>query len=64
MKRAIHSIPDDGWTKIKYTDAIYDQDTDTWTSDAEVAEVPFTAFSSKPIKAGSKDVSWSGGSRN
>jgi hypothetical protein len=50
VKRAIHSIPDDGWTKIKYTDAIYDEGTDTWTSDAEVAEVPFTAFSSKPIK--------------
>ncbi|RFA17657.1 IS1380 family transposase [Subtercola boreus] len=49
VKRAIGSIPDDGWTKIKYTDAIYDEDTDTWVSDAEVAEVPFTAFSSRPI---------------
>jgi hypothetical protein len=50
VKRAIGTIPDDGWTKIKYTDAIYDQDTDTWTSDAEVAEVPYIAFSSKPKK--------------
>jgi hypothetical protein len=50
VKRAIGSIPDDAWTKIKYTDAIYDPDTDTWTSDAEVAEVPFTAFTSKPTK--------------
>lgn len=50
VKRAIGTIADDAWTKIQYTDAIYDPDTDTWTSDAEVAEVPFTAFSSKPKK--------------
>ncbi|UKO94006.1 IS1380 family transposase [Gordonia amicalis] len=50
VKRAIGTIPDDAWTKIRYTDAIYDPDTGTWTSDAEVAEVPFTAFTSKPKK--------------
>jgi hypothetical protein len=50
VKRAIGAIPDDGWTKIKYTNAIYDPDTRAWISDAEVAEVPFTAFSSKPKK--------------
>jgi len=50
VKRAIGTIPDDAWTKIQYTNAIYDRDTDTWTSVAEVAEVPFTAFTSKPKK--------------
>ncbi|MGM7671614.1 IS1380 family transposase [Microbacterium sp. A93] len=50
VKRAIGTIPDDAWTKIKYTDAIYDPDTGAWVSDAEVAEVPFTAFISKPKK--------------
>ena len=50
MKRAIGAIPDDGWAKIEYTNAIYDPDTRAWISDAEVAEVPFTAFSSKPKK--------------
>lgn len=50
VKRAIGTIADDAWTQIQYTDAIYDPATDTWTSDAEVAEVPFTAFSSKPKK--------------
>lgn len=50
VKRAIGTIGDDAWTKIQYTDAIYDPDTDAWVSDAEVAEVPFTAFSSKPKK--------------
>ena len=50
VKRAIGTIPDDAWMKIQYTNAIYEPDTRTWISDAEVAEVPFTAFSSKPKK--------------
>ncbi len=47
IKRAIASIDAAAWTTIKYTDAIYDQDAGTWVSKAEVAEVPFTAFTSK-----------------
>ncbi|GAB3597337.1 hypothetical protein CFAEC_13735 (plasmid) [Corynebacterium faecale] len=47
VKRAIASIDESAWTAIKYTDAIYDEVTGTWTSRAEVAEIPFTAFSSK-----------------
>ena len=57
MKRAIGTIPDDSWTKIKYTNAIYDQPTDTWTSDAKVAEVPFTAFTSRTKRTTSRDGS-------
>jgi hypothetical protein len=47
IKRAIATIPDDAWEAIEYTDAIYDQDTKRWISTAEVAEVPFTAFTSR-----------------
>ncbi|NMR21732.1 IS1380 family transposase [Cellulomonas fimi] len=47
VKRAIASIPADAWTTIKYTDAIYDEATSTWVSKAQVAEIPFTAFTSK-----------------
>jgi hypothetical protein len=47
VKAAIATITDDAWTPIEYTDAVFDQDTSTWISTAEVAEVPFTAFSSK-----------------
>jgi hypothetical protein len=49
IKRAIASIDDDesAWTPIEYTDALYDEDTDTWISRAEVAEMPFTAFASQ-----------------
>ncbi|KAF0963876.1 IS1380 family transposase [Rhodococcus sp. T7] len=49
IKRAIASIdPDESaWTPIEYTDALYYEDTDTWISRAEVAEIEFTAFASQ-----------------
>jgi hypothetical protein len=47
VKRAIAGIAADAWTTIKYTDAIYDETTGTWISKAQVAEIPFTAFTSK-----------------
>jgi hypothetical protein len=49
VKAAIASIGDDAWTTIAYPEAVYDPDTDSWISRAEVAEVPFTAFSSRKI---------------
>jgi DDE family transposase len=48
VERAIAAIPDDAWTPIRYPHAIYDEQLGQWVSDAEVAEVPFTAFGSKP----------------
>jgi hypothetical protein len=47
VKAAIATITDDAWTTINYTDAIFDEDTARWISRAEVAEIPFTAFTSK-----------------
>lgn len=47
VRAAIAQIPDDAWIPIKYTDAIYDEQTRRWVSRAEVAETPFTAFASK-----------------
>jgi hypothetical protein len=35
------------WTSIEYTDAIYDEQTQTWVSRAEVAEIDFTAFAAQ-----------------
>ena len=46
IKAAIASIDEQAWTTIKYTDAIFDEDTREWVSRAEVAEVDFTAFAS------------------
>lgn len=47
VKRAIAAIDEDAWHTIQYTDAIFDETTQTWISRAEVAEIPFTAFTSK-----------------
>ena len=44
IKAAIGRIADDAWTAIEYTDAIRDETTGELISRAEVAEVPFTAF--------------------
>ena len=47
VKAAIATIHDDTWQTIQYTDAIFDETTQRWVSRAEVAEIPFTAFTSK-----------------
>jgi len=47
VRPAIATIPDDAWTTIEYTDAVFDETTGSWVSRAEVAEVPFTAFAAQ-----------------
>ena len=44
---AIAGITTDAWTAISYPHAIWDDDEQRWVSDAEVAEVPFTAFTGR-----------------
>jgi hypothetical protein len=51
VKAAIASIDEAGWTPIKYPRAIWDEQLNRWISDAEVAEVKYTAFASKKGKA-------------
>jgi len=48
VRGAIATIGDDAWTPIKYTNAIFDEQQQRWISDAEVAEISYTAFTSKP----------------
>ena len=47
VTRAITQIPDTAWVGIKYPHAIYDEQEQRWVSDAEVAEIGFTAFTSR-----------------
>lgn len=47
VRKAIDAIAADAWTPIKYTNAVWDEAAQGWISDAEVAEIPFTAFTSK-----------------
>jgi len=49
VTRAITQIPADAWVGIKYPHAIYDEEEHRWVSDAEVAEISFTAFTSRRL---------------
>ena len=44
---AITSIDADAWQPIAYPNAIFDEHEQRWVSDAEVAEVPFVAFTGR-----------------
>ena len=46
ITKAIAGIPEDAWTPIRYPNAIFDEDEQRWISDAEVAEIGYTAFTS------------------
>ena len=44
---AISRIDEQAWTPIRYPNAVWDEDEQRLVSDAELAEVPFTAFTSR-----------------
>jgi Transposase DDE domain group 1 len=47
IRRAIAAIPQDAWVGIRYPQAVWDDDEQRWISDAEVAEITYTAFASR-----------------
>ena len=47
VQAAIASIAESAWTPIRYPNAVWDDEEQRWVSDAEVAEVAFTAFTSR-----------------
>ena len=50
VKRAIAEIGEDAWTTIRYPHAVFDDQLGQWVSDAQVAEIEFTAFASRGKK--------------
>ena len=46
VNTAIAAIGEDAWTPVRYPGAVRDPDTGEWISDAEVAEIAYTAFAS------------------
>jgi hypothetical protein len=48
VRKAIASIDQSAWTTIRYPNAVFDEDQQRWISDAEVAEIGYTAFTSRP----------------
>jgi Transposase DDE domain group 1 len=51
IRAAIASLPEDAWTAIRYPRAVWDDQLDCWISDAEAAEIEYTAFASKKGQA-------------
>jgi Transposase DDE domain group 1 len=50
IRAAIDTITEGSWTPIRYPNAIYDDASGESISDAQITEVPFTAFTSKARK--------------
>jgi hypothetical protein len=46
VDKAIGALPDEAWVPVHYPGAVTDPDTGGLISDAQVAEIPFTAFTS------------------
>ena len=51
VQAAIAAIGQDAWTSIRYPRAIWDDQLGCWVSDAQVAEISYTAFTSKKGQA-------------
>jgi hypothetical protein len=51
VQAAIAAIPETAWRPVKYPRALWDDQLRAWVSDAEVAEVEYTAFTSKKGQA-------------
>ena len=47
IRAAISQIPESAWKPIKYRNAVWDTQEGRWISEAEIAEIPYTAFTSK-----------------
>jgi hypothetical protein len=47
VKAAVAAIEEVAWTPIRYPHAVWDDAEQRWVSDAEIAEVAFTAFTSR-----------------
>jgi hypothetical protein len=51
VRAAIAAIGEDAWTPIRYPRAVWDDQLRCWISDAQVAEVEYTAFTSRKGQA-------------
>jgi Transposase DDE domain group 1 len=51
VRAAIAAIPDAAWIPIEYPRAVWDDQLRCWVSDAQVAEVEYTAFTSRKGQA-------------
>jgi hypothetical protein len=52
VSAAIASIPESAWTPIRYRRAVWNQADQQWDSEAQVAEVAYTAFTNRRLEHG------------
>ena len=50
IRASIEKIPETAWTPINYRQAVWDAAEERWVSEAEIAEIPHAAFTSKKAK--------------
>jgi hypothetical protein len=50
IRAAISTIDPDAWVAISYPQAVWDEEGQCWISEAEVAEITYTAFTSTPAR--------------
>lgn len=50
VKAAVAAIAENAWRPIMYPQAVWDSEEERWISDAEIAEIEYTAFASRPKK--------------
>jgi hypothetical protein len=58
VRKAIAAIADSAWTPVRYPGAVQDPDTGEWISDAEVAEIGYTAFASTKDRVSARLIVW------
>ncbi|KMV13510.1 transposase, partial [Mycobacterium heckeshornense] len=51
IRCTIADIDQTAWIPINYPNAVFDESSGQWISDAEIAEIPYTAFTSTPAHA-------------
>jgi hypothetical protein len=51
VRAAIATLGEDAWTPVRYPRAIWDDQLRCWVSDAQAAEIPYTAFTSRKGQA-------------
>jgi hypothetical protein len=49
VRKAISQIPGDTWVAIPYPSPVWDEAAQEWISDTEVAEIDYTAFTSRRL---------------
>lgn len=54
IRKAIDAIGETAWKPVRYAHPVYDETTNTWITDAEIAETTYTAFTNPTLHPGQR----------